>query len=438
MSPRFVIAVLALFALPAFAQSPDEPGQAPPLPDPLRLVDALRLSRDDHPAVQSRVADRIRARSGIERAHSRRDWQAWLDLDARATSKARLPGHAFKDDSRASVYVTRLLADFGEGAAAVDAAIARLAGAEQAVDYARALHRVDIMERFLEVRLADLRYFVDDEDMTLAFLRFDRVRDRREQFEEFAEIDELELEAEFRRRLVTRARSAHRQRAARNALSLAMGRPGELADNVVAPVLDAYDRPVPDYDEMLESVVSAHPLLAALSHRVEAAEMTLTRHEVSSRPEIFARFEATEWSQETGNRDQYVAGLQLLMPLGGDPARSANIAEAMAEKHRLVAEHRALEFEIRHQVLMLVQRLQELELAAEAAGVEERFRDLYLDRSRTLYQLEVRTDLGDSQARQAEAVWRSAQVSFERALAWARLDAMRGLPLALSQSEDQQ
>lgn len=438
---RRLIVFLALAwttVTPGFADTPTDTGDAQPLPDPLRLVDALRLARGGHPAVERQVAERMAARSEIERTRARRDWQAWLDLDARATNKARVAGHEFNDDSRASVYATRLLADFGEGAAAVDAAVARLAGAEHAVAYAEALQSVAIMERFLDVRLADLRYFVDDEDMTLAFLRFDRVRDRREQFEEFAEIDELELEAEFRRRLVTRARSAHRQRAARHALSLAMGRPGELADNVVAPVLDAYDRAAPDYDEMLDEVVAAHPLLVALSHRIDAARSTVTHHQVANRPEISARLEATEWSQETGNRDQYVAGLQLLMPLGGAPTRNANVAEAMAEVHRLEADHRALEFEIRQRVLTLVQQLAELELAAQAAAVDERYRDLTLDRSRTLYQLEVRTDLGDSQARQAEAVWRSAKVSFERAITWARLDAMRGLPMAVRLIEDQQ
>ncbi len=440
MRNQFLIAAFLLVATPAavIAQNAVDERPEAPLPNPLTLVNALEMARDGHPAVERLVAERMDARSRLDLAHGRNDWNAWLDLEARTANKARIPGHEFGDDSRASIYLTRLITDFGEGNATVDAALAGIAGAEQAVAYAEALQRIDIMERFLEARLADLRYYVDDEDMTLAFLRYDRVRERRERFDEYAEVDELELEAEFRERLVARAAAANRQRATRSALALAMGRPGELAADLVEPELAAYERPAPDYDDLVQEVLEAHPLLAAGRFRIESAEKTMERHRLSTRPELSALFEANEWSQETGNRDQYAAGLQLIMPLGGVAVRNARVAEAMAEKHRLEAERRALEYRLRQRVLELVQRLQELELAAEAASVNERFRDLYLDRSRTLYQLEVRTDLGDSQARQAEAVWRSAQVAFERALTWARLDAMRGKPLAVLQSGEQQ
>jgi outer membrane protein TolC len=238
--------------------------------------------------------------------------------------------------------------------------------------------------------------------------------------------------------LVDRTRAANQQRSKRNQLALAIGSPGELPDNVTDPDLAVYDRPVPDYDELLEVVLEQHPLMAVNNLLLEGAEQTIRQYEVSGRPELLAQLEATEWSLETGNRDQYIAGLQLNIPLGGRSARRAKVAEAVAERHRLQADRRALEFELRQEVLELIQRLQEIQVEIEAAQANELYRDLYLDRSRTLYQLEVRSDLGDSQARQAEAVWRSAKARFERALTWARIDAMRGLPQAILNSEESQ
>ncbi|HJP44600.1 MAG TPA: hypothetical protein QGH18_01200, partial [Arenicellales bacterium] len=73
-----------------------------------------------------------------------------------------------------------------------------------------------------------------------------------------------------------------------------------------------------------------------------------------------------------------------------------------------------------------------------AAFAQEEFRSYYQDRSRALYELELRSDLGDAQAHAAEAMWRSAQVVFERALLWAELDALLGRPLALIQGRQQQ
>jgi hypothetical protein len=54
------------------------------------------------------------------------------------------------------------------------------------------------------------------------------------------------------------------------------------------------------------------------------------------------------------------------------------------------------------------------------------YRDLYLDRSRALYEMEVKTDLGDSMVEVSEARLKFAKVKFNTALTWARLDALIG------------
>jgi len=77
-------------------------------------------------------------------------------------------------------------------------------------------------------------------------------------------------------------------------------------------------------------------------------------------------------------------------------------------------------------VLDLVQELENLKVERNAAKVRTNYRDLYLDRSRALYELEVNSDLGDAMTRVTEAQWLAAQVEFRLALAWARLDALTG------------
>ncbi len=416
---------LAAFAAVSIA------GEAEPLPDSLQLQDALRLANGDHPALRKLEAERQSALAAVERALDPRNWKSELVLDGRTVDKVAIPGHAFRDDSSASLYLRKLLIDFGQSEAALSAAEARHQGLQVAEELGHMERRLDIMEKFTRVRLADLRYFVDDEDMTLAFLRYDRVRERRELFQEYAEVDEKELETVFRDRLVERTRAAHMQRRARNELALAMGRPGELVDRVVEPDLAAYQREVPDYDELLAEVLAAHPVVRINRLLVESAQRGVEAAELAGRPELRLNLEATAWSFEVGNRDQYVAGVELSVPLGDRGVRAAELAGRTAELSGVQASALDFEYRLRSEVLELVQRLQELEFELQAAEVNEHYRDLYLDRSRALYEMEVRSDLGDSQARQAEAVWRSARIRFERALIWARLDMMRGLPLAI-------
>lgn len=440
---RLLAAVLAVAApVCALADGAGEAGGSSsvgePVPQTLTLERALDLARGDHPAMAIAAAERMAAGADVELAAAARGWDSHLELDARAADKVAADSQGQRDDSRVTFYLSRLLTNFGGTSMAVKAAETRLAGADLALDYRAELGRIEVMRRFLGVRLADLRYFVDDEDMTLAFLRYDRLRERRERFGQFAEVEERELESIFRERLAARTAAGHHQRSARNRLALAMGRPGELALTVLEPDLSVYEREVPKYEEVVDEVLERHPLVRLNRILVEAAETETRSREMASRPELWAEFEATQWSLETGNRDELVAGFKLRVPIGGKSLRNARIAEAQALRHRLLADQRMLEFELRQEVLELVQRLQQLDVESEAARVNELYRDLYLDRSRTLYQLEARADLGDSQARQAEAVWRTASVEYERALTWARIDAMRGRPLAILNPEEAQ
>jgi hypothetical protein len=84
------------------------------------------------------------------------------------------------------------------------------------------------------------------------------------------------------------------------------------------------------------------------------------------------------------------------------------------------------------ELMTLIDRLRVNQVARIAAGVEETYRSAYQDRSRSLYEMEVKADLGDAQAQVAEALWKSAKVEFENAILWSKLDALLGRPMLLS------
>ena len=54
------------------------------------------------------------------------------------------------------------------------------------------------------------------------------------------------------------------------------------------------------------------------------------------------------------------------------------------------------------------------------------YRDLYLDRSRARYELDLQTDLGDAMVRFSDARLQAARVKYQLELAWEQLDAITG------------
>ncbi|HBH36444.1 MAG TPA: hypothetical protein DDW45_08900 [Gammaproteobacteria bacterium] len=67
-----------------------------------------------------------------------------------------------------------------------------------------------------------------------------------------------------------------------------------------------------------------------------------------------------------------------------------------------------------------------LEAQQRENSVEIDYRDLYLDRSRTLYELEVKADLGDAMTNQTSARLAQMETDFQLLMSWAVLDALQG------------
>ena len=70
--------------------------------------------------------------------------------------------------------------------------------------------------------------------------------------------------------------------------------------------------------------------------------------------------------------------------------------------------------------------LDTLRLRIEEVNALGDYRELYLDRSRALYELEVRTDLGDAMVQTSAVRLQRAEVVFDWLLAQARLAALAG------------
>jgi hypothetical protein len=225
--------------------------------------------------------------------------------------------------------------------------------------------RLEIMERFLDVLLADLSHARFNEAMAVAYIQYDRANTRRE-LGQFAEVLVAELETEYQDVLRKRAASEASQRLTRALLAQAMGRPGELPRELTPPALALPPAGLPE----LETVVA----------------------EAAARPRPAA---------------------------GGAPD-----APEQADARR-----RLLDMELRRQVLELLLRLEILATGARYAETESFLRDLKLDESRTLYEQEVKADLGYSMSRQTMARMQEAQIRYCRALAWAELSALRGAPV---------
>jgi outer membrane protein TolC len=398
---------------------------AEPLPDPLGLEQALALAIPSLPAVELALAERDARAAALGEVEA----LSGVRLDAVGRLRAVRPSSVSSDrgnnDNSARIALRKRLYDFGYSESREEAARLAGDGSEWRLLQARQRARLAIMRSFFDVMLADLQFARDNEAMAGAFIDFDRAGDRHE-LNTVSDVDLLELEAAYQVALQARNESQQLQRAARSKLALAMGRPGELVAEVLRPESPDVERPIADYEALWADILAGNPELKALAAEVRAAEAGVEAARAGHGPVLSGELEAAAYNRKTNSTHPLGAALILEVPLLTGGAKDAAIASARAALRTSRARLTAHEHRLRQVVLELWQRLAALRTRLNGLGVRGDYRELYLDRSRALYELEVKTDLGDAMTEISALRLDVAEAEFDWIMVQARLDALAG------------
>ena len=414
---------------PASPPGQSSPQSSPPppaaLPEPLTLEFALSIAGEGHPHVVEREAALARSRAALDAAAARDAFDARIVGRARFIEPKSTASYQEHDDHALRLSVRKLLWDSGRGDAAREAARAMVESERWRLVDARHAQRVEVLRGYFDVLLADLEYARENEAMAIAFIAADRARERNA-LDQVSDIEALELESAYQRVRKARFAAAARQRAARARLANLLNRPGELSSRLASPALTVLDRAIPDYAALEAEAVRDNPSLKAARARVDAARRRVEEARAGNRPTVSAELETGANTRPSGSSDTLRAGVILEVPFADGGRRDAEVARREADLTAAGAALRGVEMEVRQAVLESWLALDTL--AAERASTEAFavYRDLYLDRSRALYEHEVRADLGDAMVQISESALRSARADFELALVWARVHGLTG------------
>jgi len=395
-----------------------------PLPSPLTLEQALSLADQTHP--ERELADAALEQARAEQAGV--DAADDLELQFSAALSAIDPSPVAEDQSNndnwARLRLSKQLTDFGQTGHALAAADAARQGQSWHLLDVRQHRRLQVMSRFFDVLLADLEYARDNEAMSIAYVEMDRARNRHE-LGQVSDIALLELENTYQQARLRVTGSRQKQRITRSLLAVSLNRPDDLpADLIYPPELDP--RPLQEIEDLTRQALAHNPALLALRSKVEAAEQRMQAAAKEDNPVLWAELEAAAYNRDLGGRNPLSASLVLEMPLFTGSRNQARIARERAHLQENRARLRAYELELRQQLLEQWLELQRLQIRREELVVTGDFRDLYLERSRTLYDLEIASDLGDSMSQVADLHLQRAANDLQIRLTRAKLDALAG------------
>jgi outer membrane protein TolC len=399
------------------------------LPEPLTLAAALDTAHNethyDLVEIDQRLQE-VKAELGIEQGDNGfsldfvgRIRQVGLSEEARSRDD-----NDDGDDNAASLILSRPLYDFG----LQDSRENQFALQLQALEHQKRLlieqRRLEIMEKYFAVLTADNNFIAENEALAMGFIHYDNAVEDQE-LGLVAEMEVLRLQAEYEVIRQKRYLAEHQQRLTRAMLAEAMGHPEQLPSELEVPKIDP-DQPIPDDFDALVNRALLNSLEAYVAQsNTQAAQAAIGIAEASDNPSLDMQFEVSSYQRETRTRDDWRAGLYLEIPLysGSSPAR---VNQAVARHQQALAHQQQIQSHLRLEVLGLWQRLQQLRLEIQGKTIEQDYRDKYLDRSRAEYELEFRTDLGDSMVLFSRSSAERLQALYAFELAYQRLSALVG------------
>lgn len=389
----------------------------------LTLDEALAAVAAAHPDRRMAESDLALSRADREQAASRQDFNLFLDGSLRT---GRRPDGDWDPDNIGRIVARKPLFDFGRTGQAVAAADREIAARQADLLNIESLRRIDIMVRYFDVLLADQQYAADNEFMTVAYLDWDKARERFE-LGIGSRPDLLRLEAFYQDWRERRNASLQRMRSARQKLAHAMYRPGKLPTALAEPALEGNARPVPEYDSLLSWVMQKNPRVQALQAQLAASEARLAAIRSERHPTLDAEVIGGGYSRKSIIRDELSAGLVFNIPLYQGGRVDARVARELAQKERRAAELEKLKLDLADTLLATLQEIDLLRGSGRAAADKQvEYRDWTLERARAEYELELKTNLGSSMAETQAAALRRKQVEYRLALALARLEALSG------------
>lgn len=373
----------------------------------------------------NREADLARSQASLDAAVARTGFGTTLIARGRFVETQSSVSYREHDDHALRISVSKPLWDFGRTDAATKAAQGAVERDRWRLADARHARRMDILHAFFDVLLADLEYAHQNEAMAIAFVTLDRARERNA-LGQVSDIDLFERESVYQFVRRTRYAAEARRRSSRARLANVLNRPGELSSRLVAPALAMLDRAAPDHAALESEALENNASIKAARAGIEAAREGVAEARAGHGPLLSARFEAGIGSRPANSNDTLRGAVVLEVPLSSGGRLRAEVVKREADVTAASARLREAELRVRQAVLESWLALETLAAERASARAFADYRDLYLDRSRALYEHEVRADLGDAMVQVSESILRSARVDFELALTWARIHGLAG------------
>lgn len=393
-----------------------------PLPTPLTLDYVLDLPASMSPEVMQQKARLLHAQA--QQAQVNAQDRVQFDLQARL-GKREFMGED-QDFNMAALHMGLPLYDFGRTANQDQAWLFDTKANQYQLETIEKQFRLDLMQAYFNVLLADLNYRVENEAMAIAYVTLDKVQESYELGRE-SDANLYAAEEHYQKVFVKRQQAQADLRRSRMLLANAMGRSDATISRVTLPDLSNLPEKLLKVEDYLALAMDQNPQILAMKQAYEASGYRVESARAGKRPEIRADAWVGQLSSYPEVREgHYQAEVSINVPLYDGGLTKSKVDGERAQRQQVQANLIQTQQQVREQVTNLYFQLSLLDVEKQAVKAGQTFAGFNLDYKRAIYENELQADLGDAMVRISQATYDALEFDLKRALLWAKMQALTG------------
>ncbi|WP_428086236.1 TolC family protein [Candidatus Thioglobus sp.] len=409
---RFFIFLALFFSSAIWAQS---------LPNPLSLADVLELSKQRNFSEQQQQLNVDTQKIALDDWKSQYDIQATLDLELASRNSYQ----ANTDNSHAFIYLKKTLYDqtleIGKDA--------QLSNVNDALLYFEQLQydkTIDVMRGFFDVVLADMNYQTSLEILAVAAVKEEQVKDDYD-IQNASEVDLLEKQTTTQLSQIQRIKAESKQIQTRSELAQLLNISYEnRPDDVIRPAYKTlFTKKLLEFEHYQQRLTN-NPKLKQLNQALLATNNQIAQEKNNLGMVISSNARLGEQAYQRNKNGKWRIGLNLSIPFGDDAEQDNKISQLQIQ-----AKQKRISIQQYKQSLLGIAleyhlKLRSLRQIHKAVVIELDYRDLYLERARANYEMEIKSDIGDAMANYTNSERKLAENDFNYVITLKKLHHLIG------------
>ncbi len=392
------------------------------IPNPLSLEQALEIGKNQNHEVQKQQLIVNTDLIDLQVAQSNFDLKASLDLQLAQRDY-------YSDDINDSYAFIRLEKtlfeqSFGLG---INTAQLTIVSAKQNLSNLKKEKNIDIMRRFFDVILVDMQLETTLERLAISAIQANNVQDDFD-INKASEVELLEKQAITQLDVSKRIKVEAEQILKRAKLADILGINYEnRPDDLTKPKLKHYfSKSFASLDELRKNAFKNNTSLQIMHRNLFSIKHQINSHKNDYGVVIKGNVRMGEQAYLREKNGKLRFGINLTMPLGSDNTKQQTITKLGIQAKQAKLDIKQFKQNLSSQVLTLWLTLNKLKQIQKSLTTELDYRDLYLERARAHYEMELESDIGDALTQFTNTEYKLAKNQFDFVINFEKLALLTG------------